>query len=218
MPESTNSPWIKAFVLLFAYTFAIPSQLNLNKLSKRQSRIISALKPRMLLKLGGSTWHNGPPNPLQCPPWHSGPIERHFSRPAQVRTPMTLPPTLFMRYPKTLLQQIKAHSHSKLSLGFGEEVPWGCTQSPWPRGRWWGQWCSELIPDSTSSAIVTQTLSTDVLAQDHPRWLLPQGALCSDTLSCPIYQQDWGKTSWWKYTSVVSTTLLIFQTSTSILK
>lgn len=94
----------------------------------------------------------------------------------------------------------------------------GAAQSPWPRGRWWGQRCSELIPGSTSSAIITQTFSTDLLAQDHPRWLLPQGALCSDTLSRPIYQQDWGKTSWWKYASMVSNRLLIFWTSTPILK
>lgn len=31
-------------------------------------------------------WHSGPPNPLQCPPWHSGPTERQFSCPAQVWT------------------------------------------------------------------------------------------------------------------------------------
>lgn len=103
MPESTNSPWIKAFVLLFAYTFAIPSQLNLNKLSKRQSRTTLALKPRVLLKLRGSHWHHGPPNPLQYPPQPSGPTERHFSCPAQVRTlhpPTALPPTVSMTVSK----------------------------------------------------------------------------------------------------------------------
>lgn len=122
------------------------------------------------------------------------------------------------RYSKASLQQTQAQSHGKLSPGLGEDVPWGCTQYPWPRGRWWGQWCSELIPGRTSSAIVTQTLSTDLLAQDHPRWWFPQGALRPDTLSWPIYQQDWGKTSWWNYAPMVSTRLLIFQTSTSILK
>lgn len=34
----------------------------------------------------------------------------------------------------------------------------------------------------------------------------------------PFSQRDWGKTSWWKYARMVSTGLLIFRTSTSILK
>lgn len=116
-------------------------------------------------------------------------------------------------YPKALLQQTKAQSHSKLSLGLGEEIPWGCTQSPWPRRRWWGQWCSELYQQRHH-----YTNTTDLLAQDHPRWSFPQGALCPHTRSWPIYQQDWGKTSWWKYVPMVSTRFLIFQVSTLILK
>lgn len=64
MPENTNFPWIKAFVLLFAYTFAIPSLLNLNKFSKCQSRIILVLKPRVLLKLRELT--DTVPPPILC--------------------------------------------------------------------------------------------------------------------------------------------------------
>lgn len=160
---------------------------------------------------------------ILCSSHHNPPdLQRDISH-VLLKSGPPIPPQLSLqqcpwRYPKASLQQTQAQSHGKLSPGLGEDVPWGCTQYPWPRGRRWGKWCSELIPGRTSSAIVTQTLSTDLLAQDHPRWLLPQGALRPDTLSWPIYQQDWGKTSWWNYAPMVSTRLLIFQTSTSILK
>lgn len=209
MPESTNSPWIKAFVLLFAYTFAIPSQLNLNKLSKHQSGIILALKPRMLLKLRGSHWHSGPPNPLQRPPRPSRPTERHFSCPAQVRTLHGSPSN---------------SAHDGITRANSGTKPWQALTGVWgrgslglPTGQGEGGGGSDALSWSQAVPAVPSLHKHSALTY-LPRITQGDCSLCPHTLSWPIYQQDWGKTSWWKYAPMVSTRLLIFRTSTSILK
>lgn len=49
-----------------------------------------------------SLTHWGSPNPRQCPPWHSGPTERHSSCPARVRTPHGSPSTVSMTVSKEI--------------------------------------------------------------------------------------------------------------------
>lgn len=51
--------------------------------------------------------------------------------------PMALPPTVSTMVSKGTAAA-NLGTRPQFSPQFGEEAPWGCTQSPWPRGRWRG--------------------------------------------------------------------------------
>lgn len=223
MPENTNSPWIKAFVLLFAYTFAISSWLNINKLSNCQSRITLALKSRVLLKVKSLTDTVAPLN--LCSIHHDAlDLRRDIShvllKSGSPWLSTALPQTASTTVSKGIAaanKGTKAQSYSKLSLGLGEEIPWGCTASL-AKGKVMGAvmlWADPRQYQQRHHYTNTRHWPT---CPGSPKVIVPMRSPVPTYPLLAHLPAGLRETSWWKYVPMVSTRFLIFQTSTLILK